>query len=288
MKYLILFTSILVLFGVLYAETDLQKIDLNRSQLKKILASNELRISVSNDNEPLYIENNKEGFPGFEVDIAEAYAGYLGVKLTKVVPKSTFEEHYRAISKDEVDIALGNSANMERGKLLGFSDPYILTTTAGLVRKSVLPPEPEGEIINYNPFKSVKDLQYQTGIILGVKSYTYNHEVLKDLFGKKFPIYTYITDSLALNALLKNRITCYIADDLFIEGVLLKNPSLRATYRPLLSPVVKKEVSIAFRKYDILLMQDLNFFIRQLKRSGEIDQIRSKYFQKNEWVVKKK
>jgi polar amino acid transport system substrate-binding protein len=287
MKKFFLFLCVFFAIQFIFSN-DLSKIDLNQSQLRKILQAKQLRISVSNDNEPLYIENSKQGFPGFEVDIALAYAEYLGVKLVRIVPKNNFEEHYKAIMDDEVDISMGNSANIERGKKMGFSDPYILTNTAALVRKSVLPPEPEGEIINMNPYTSLKDLQYQTGITMGVKSYTYNSQFIKTYFGNKFSIYTYITDALALNALLKNKINCYIADNLYIEAILVKNPSLKANYRALIEPVEQKEVSIGFKKYDVILMQDLNFFIRQMKRSHEIENLKNKYLKNNQWVVKRR
>lgn len=264
----------------------LDNIDLNKTHLKVILEKKEINVSVSYDNEPLYIENAKPNYPGFEVELAQLFADYLGVKLNKIIPKNTFEDHLRAIEKGEVDISMGNSANIDRGKYASFSAPYILTSPAGLISKSVLPPQPEGEIISNNPFKSLKDLLYQSGLSISVKAYTYNYEVAKEMFGNKFPIYTYMNDTLALNALLKNRVNCYITDDMFVEGLLQKYPYLSSTYRPLTAPIITKEVSIMIKKYDILLLEEINFFVRQLKRSGDVDKLRQKYYRSNEWVVK--
>ncbi|MCB1156447.1 MAG: amino acid ABC transporter substrate-binding protein [Leptospiraceae bacterium] len=258
-----------------------------KSGLEEILETKQLMISVSEDNEPYYIYDPKPGYPGFEVEIARAYADYLGVKLTKITPLTTFKHHAEALEKGKVHISMGNSSNLERGKLVSFSLPYTFTSTGGLVNKLAIPPEPEGEVVSNNPYKSILDLQFQPGIRMAVKSDTYNYTFIREQFGGKFQIYTYLKDSLALQALLKNTVNCYIADNLYLEGLLQKYPSLKNDYKPLLSSVVEKQISIAVRKYDILLLTDLNFFIREMKRSGQIEKLKQKYFNNNKWVTGK-
>lgn len=258
-----------------------------KSILMEILSTKTLNVSVSDDNEPLYIYEPKSGYPGFEVEIARDYANFLEVELKEVMPMPDFEQHARALHRKKVHFALGNSSSLKRAQKVDFSDPYMLTSPGALVNKLVLPPEPEGEIVNNNPFKSVLDLTYQNGITISIRSSTSNEEYIKKKFGGKFPIYTYFRDSMALNALTSNRVNCYIADNVYIQGQLQKHPSLKTYYKALLSPVIRKEISIAINKYDVLFLKNLNFFIREMKRSGRLNALKQKYFESNVWVRKK-
>ena len=77
------------------------------SQLYKILKKKEIVVSVGGDYEPYYIQNPKPGYPGFEVELAKAFADYLGVTLKEVVPLQNFADHARAIKSGRVDISFG-------------------------------------------------------------------------------------------------------------------------------------------------------------------------------------
>lgn len=248
-----------------------------QSTKKKIII-----VSVGKNYEPFYIEDPKEGYPGFEVEIAKKYADFIGVRL-KVIPLDTFGDHADAIRRGLVDVALGNSSSLERGKYVGFSDPYIKSSIGALVNKRALPPEPEGQIVENNPYTNLFDLKYLPRIIFAVKANTSNYKFLKQNFNPD-NIYTYLSDQLTLDALLNNKVNCFVSDNLYIEGLLQKNPSLKASYKPLLNTVVEKHLSFATKKYDLIMLNDLNFFVREIIRTGEVTRLKKKYFNSDAWV----
>jgi polar amino acid transport system substrate-binding protein len=279
--------SIITIFALIFINNPIfsQQQD-TESVLFKILKKKSLNVSVGAAYEPYFIANPKPDYPGFEVEIAEKYAEFLGVKLDKVIPLNNFGEHARAVNDGTVDVSLGNSSALGRMKQVYFSDPYIIISIGGLVNKSILPPEQEGDIVLNKAFRSVLDLKSITRISFGAKDKTANLDFVKDTFGQ-FPITPFENDEIALEALINNNITAYIADNLYIEGLLQKNNNLRARFLALTTPIMEKQVSFCFKKYDIQLESNLNLFVRDIKRTGTINALREKYFNSNKWVKDK-
>ncbi len=253
------------------------------SQLYKILKKKEIIVSVGGDYEPYYIKNPKPGYPGFEVELASAFAEYLGVTLKEVVPMQTFADHARAIKSGRVDISFGNSSSLKRGQQLGFSDSYYSTSPGALVNKSLLPAESEGQVVTNKIYRKLTDLKSLSGLVIGVKDNTSNLEYVKENF-PRVTIKPYLTDEVSFNALNENEINCYVADNLFIEALIQKNPSLKIKMQPVVEPVIEKQLSITMRKNDLELINEANFFIREMKRTGEINRLKAKYFNDNAWV----
>ena len=54
--------------------------------------------------------------------------------------------------------------------------------------------------------------------------------------------------------------------------------------QPVVGSVVEKQLSINTRKNDLELLNEANFFIREMKRTGQINRLKEKYFNNNAWV----
>ncbi|ALO28154.1 MULTISPECIES: transporter substrate-binding domain-containing protein [Leptospira] len=254
------------------------------SRLERILSKKELVVGVNKYYEPFYIENPKDGYPGIDAELAKFYADYLGVSL-KLVPLKTFRQFAEDIRIGKIDLAFaGISTDLNRGKQVTFSDPYLVTTPAGLVSKKILPPEPEGNIVISRRFMSLSDLANLSGLVsFSVRSNTTNHIYLQKKFSK-LPIYSYLSDSIAIDNLISNNVTCFVADSFFILTLLQKNPSLKANYLPLLGTVQEENISAALPLNDLIFADNLNFFIKELKRTGLLEELKNRYFNQNSWV----
>ncbi|URD69974.1 substrate-binding periplasmic protein [Leptospira borgpetersenii] len=254
------------------------------SRLERILSKKELVVGVNKYYEPFYIENPKDGYPGIDAELAKFYADYLGVSL-KLVPLKTFRQFAEDIRIGKIDLAFaGISTDLNRGKQVTFSDPYLVTTPAGLVSKKILPPEPEGNIVISRRFMSLSDLANLSGLVsFSVRSNTTNHIYLQKKFSK-LPIYSYLSNSIAIDNLISNNVTCFVADSFFILTLLQKNPSLKANYLPLLGTVQEENISAALPLNDLIFADNLNFFIKELKRTGLLEELKNRYFNQNSWV----
>lgn len=262
------------------------QLESQESTLDRIIKKKSMVVSVNQYYEPFYIENPNPNRPGFDVEIATYLAEYLGVSL-KILPVREFSEHAKKLEEGSVDIAIGAiSANLERSKYVSFSEPYLVTSPAGLVNRLILPPEPEGQIITAVPFKSLRDLNTLSGISFSVKSNTPNHNWLKKNYSKS-PIYSYLDDFRALNELKKNNVNVYVADSFRIQALLQKEPSLKTNYLALLSSVQEEHISMAVAKHDVKTLETINFFIKEIRRTGWLNQRINRYFSNDAWVTKK-
>lgn len=251
--------------------------------LDKIKKTKLLTVSVNEFYDPFYIENPLPDFPGLDVELAQEYAKFLDVDL-RIIPLRTFDQHARTLEKGDTQIALaGLSSSIARFKDVYFTDPYLISTPAGLVSRSSLPPEPEGQIVTVQLFRNLGDLQNVAGISYSVLSNSSNHHYLKETFPKA-QVYSYFTSEAALNELKKNNVNCFVADSFYIQALLQKEPSLRASYLPILGVVQEDHISMAVAKKDLEFIYHLNFFIKEYKRTGRMQKLVSKYFKSNQWV----
>ncbi|EKO14473.1 substrate-binding periplasmic protein [Leptospira kirschneri] len=283
-KKLVLIGSFYILYGYFYlqAEDDTFKY-YNSSRLKEILEKGELKVAGDSSYEPFYIPNSKEGYPGFDYELGKAYADFLGVKY-KFISYPEFNEFAEAIKNKEADIALsGISSNLERSKKLKFSEAYLAATPAALIRKSALPPPPEGNIITTQSFRSILDLSDLSGVTFAVRSFSNRHEYLLKNF-KNNRIFTYVDTLSAWEAVKNGTANCLVADSFYIKGILLKDKSIASNFRPLLEPVQREDISAAFPQGDILFIRNFEFFLQELSRTGVLREMEDKYFNKSEWV----
>ncbi|AOP34765.1 ABC transporter substrate-binding protein [Leptospira tipperaryensis] len=283
----------LILLGAffLWNQTDLNSIDAeddtfkfyNSSRLKEILEKGELKVAGNQADEPFYVPNAKEGYPGFDYELGKAYADFLGVKF-KFISYPEFAEYAEAIKKKDADIALsGISSNLERSKKVRFSSAYLISTPAALIRKTALPPPPEGSIITTQSFRSILDLQDLSGVTFAVRSFSNRHEYLLKKF-KNNRIFTYGDTPSAWEAVKNGTANCLVADSFYIKGILLKEKSIASNFRPLLEQVQREDISAAFPLADLVFVRNFDYFISELSRSGALRELEDKYFNKSDWV----
>lgn len=253
--------------------------------LEKIRKTKTLTVSVNEFYDPFYIENPNEFYPGLDVELAQEYAKFLDVDL-KIIPLRTFDQHARMLEKGDTQIAMaGISSSINRFRDVYFTDPYLVSTPAALVNRTAFPPEPEGQIVTVQLFRNLNDLTNITGISYSVLANSSNHQFLREAFPKA-QVFSYFTNEAALSVLKKNNVNAFVADSFYIQALLQKDSSLRANYLPILGVVQEDHISMAVAKRDIEFLYNLNFFIKELKRTGKIQQLINKYFKSNNWVKK--
>ncbi len=257
--------------------------DKSSSRLEEIQKRGELRVSGNRNFEPFYIPDPKEGYPGLDMELGKKYADFLGVKYT-YTNRPEFEDFAEAIQSGEADIALsGLTSTLERSKKAAFSSAYLVSSPGALVNKNAIPPPPEGNIITTVYFKSIKDLENVSGISFAVRAFSSSHEYLLVVFPNS-RIFTYGSVEGALTAVREGKANCFVGEALYIKGYLQKNPSLASNFRALLEPVQEDHISALLPKEDLVFSRNFDFFISELKRTGELKLLQDKYFNRRDWV----
>ncbi|MBI3395180.1 MAG: amino acid ABC transporter substrate-binding protein [Spirochaetia bacterium] len=253
------------------------------SIMDQIRSRGTLRIAMQEDYTPFVMENPVEGYPGIDVEVGMILASALGVKLERVTIPLT--DIFQAVNAGTVDMGMGGiSASLDRARLVNFSDPYMVTSPAALVFREALPPDPEG--VNYprRQYKSLADLKYIGALNIGVRVGTANAALLvQDPEFKKHTIRQFSGRGQVLQALEKHQVDALVADDIYVRVVLLKRPELLNKFVPLTDTYQEEHISIAMRPGDAELWLYLNFFVKELRRTGRLQKISKKYFESTAW-----
>ncbi len=249
-----------------------------------IMKRGTIRIGLQKDYRPFHIADPRPGFPGIDIELSEALADAMNVKV---------EYHYfdlknliSATIKGEVDIALGGvSANLYRAQYVNFTDPYLITTPAALLNNRVLPPVSESTDYPAKKFDSLSDLKDLGRLTIGVKSGTTNEKLLTEDAEFRFhTIRSYPDRESLLQAIKDGDIDVLVADGVYIQALILEQPQLRTRLVPLLKTYRQEHVSIVVAPGDMETLNYINFFIKEMHRTGYMDKINSRYSSSNDWI----
>ena len=115
--------------------------------LARIVESKEVRIGMSGNQPPFTMKTRDGKLIGFEVDVANALAAAMGVKL-KLVQKP-FAELLPALESGEVDLVMsGLTMTPERSLKFNFAGPYYVSGKSVLTKSKAL--AGLGEVASFN------------------------------------------------------------------------------------------------------------------------------------------
>ena len=193
---------------------------------------------------------------GYEVDVGEAIAAKMGLKLEwHAVP---FDAEIPAINQDRYDFAIASHGyTEERAKAVDFASPHYCTG---------------GQIA------APKDGPLTTaalkGKTVGVQLATSYFDAAKKIEGVK-DVKTYKSDPEAFSALRAKKIDAWISDKFTVMETLKKNPKAGIVSG---DQVFVERVSLIMRKNNKEFMDQINTTIAALISDGTFATISKKYF----------
>lgn len=193
---------------------------------------------------------------GFEVELAEAVASKLGLKLEwRVVP---FDAQLAAISQDRFDLAIASHGyTEERAKSVDFANPHYCTggQIAAMKGGPLTVAALNGKTVGTQLATSYFDSARKIG---GVKS-----------------VKTYKADSDAFSALKARKVDAWISDKWLIRSTLEKNADSGAVAG---EQVFVERVSMILRKNNKQLLDQLNRALGEVVKDGTYAALSQKYF----------
>ena len=201
-----------------------------------------------------YYEGKK--LTGYEVDVAEAIAKKMGLKLEwRVVP---FDAQLAAVSQDRYDFAIASHGyTEERAKAVDFASPHFCTG---------------GQIAA--PKDGPLTAAALKGKTVGVQLATSYFDAAKKIEGVK-DVKTYKSDPEAFSALRAKKIDAWISDKFTVMETLKKNPKAGIVTG---DQVFVERVSLIMRKNNKEFMDQINATIAALISDGTFATISKKYF----------
>ena len=201
-----------------------------------------------------YFEGKK--LTGYEVDVAEAIAKKMGLKLEwRAVP---FDSQLAAVSQDRYDFAIASHGyTEERAKAVDFATPHYCT--GGQIAAAV-----DGPLTK----AALKDKT------VGVQLATSYFDAAKKIDGVK-DVKTYKSDPEAFSALRAKKINAWISDKFTVMATLKKNPKAGIVAG---EQVFVERVSLIMRKNNKEFLDKVNAAIDDLIKDGTFAAISKKYF----------
>ena len=193
---------------------------------------------------------------GYEVDVAEALAQKLGMKLEwHAVP---FDSQLAAVRQDRFDFAIASHGyTKERAKAVDFASPHYCT--GGTIAA------PKDGPLTAEALK---------GKTVGVQLATSYFDAAKKLPGIK-EVKTYKADPEAFSALKAKKIDAWISDKFTIMETLNKNTDSGVVTG---EQVFVEKVSLIMRKNNKEFMDKVNQALADLTADGTLAKISDKYF----------
>ncbi|PQQ23600.1 ABC transporter substrate-binding protein [Photorhabdus hindustanensis] len=254
MKSRILITTLLAGLALVAGAAKADKLD----DIKK---AGTVRIAVFDSNPPFgFIDPQTKKLAGYDVDIANAIANDLGVKL-ELRPTNPANRLPLLASKKVDLIAANFTVTNERAKQVDFSIPYFATGQKFIARKGVL--------------KSPEDIK---NLRIGADKGTVQEITLREHYPTA-KVISYDDTPLAFAALRNGNVQAITQDDAKLVGLLANVPEAqKAEFEISPFSITREYQAVAAAKGQKRLVEAVNQTLLKLEKEGEAAEIYNRWF----------
>ncbi|MBS9428801.1 amino acid ABC transporter substrate-binding protein [Photorhabdus luminescens] len=254
MKSRILITTLLAGLALVTGAAKADKLD----DIKK---AGTVRIAVFDSNPPFgFIDPQTKKLAGYDVDIANAIANDLGVKL-ELRPTNPANRLPLLASKKVDLIAANFTVTNERAKQVDFSIPYFATGQKFIARKGVL--------------KSPEDIK---NLRIGADKGTVQEITLREHYPTA-KVISYDDTPLAFAALRNGNVQAITQDDAKLVGLLANVPEAqKAEFEISPFSITREYQAVAAAKGQERLVEAVNQTLLKLEKEGEAAEIYNRWF----------
>ncbi|MBD2815041.1 ABC transporter substrate-binding protein [Xenorhabdus sp. Flor] len=245
-----LLTSLVLVSGVAKAD-----------KLDDIKKAGTVRIAVFDSNPPFgFIDPKAKKLAGYDVDIANAIASDLGVKL-QLRPTNP-ANRIPLLSSKKIDLIAANfTITDERAKQVDFSIPYFATGQKFIARKGVLT----------NPDDIAK-------LRIGADKGTVQEITLRERYPTA-KVISYDDTPLAFAALRNGNVQAITQDDAKLVGLLANVPEAqKADFEISPFSITREYQAVAASKGETRLVEAVNQTLLKLEKEGEAEKIYNRWF----------
>ena len=240
--------------------------------LDRIQKRGELIVGTMGNMPPLNMTAKDGEIFGLEPDLARMMAGAMDVKV-KFVTKP-FSELLPALQAGEVDMVLsGMTITPKRNMKVAFVGPYFISGKAFLTKVKTIALAKEADDVNRPNTKLVA--------LKGSTSQAFAEAALD-----KTTLFTTGTYDEAVDMVLQDKVQAMIADYPICVVSVFRYPE--AGLLSVVTPLTYEPIGIAIPANDPLLMNWATNTLNSIEASGNLDELRLKWFARGAWLDKLK
>jgi polar amino acid transport system substrate-binding protein len=230
------------------------------TSLDDIKKAGVMKVGLSDDFPPFEYRDSSNNLIGFDIDMANAIAGKLGVKAEFVTTE--FSGIILALNSDKFDMIIsGLSQTAEREQQISFAGPYLQSGQAVIVPAD-------------SSIKTVADLK---GKVIGAQLGSTGEEAAKKVEGaKEIKTYDKVTEELQ-DLLIGGRIDAVITDKP-VGGYYIESSGSKDKYKILSEMLTKEPMGIGLEKSDAALTTEVQKIYDGLVADGTMSKISMKWF----------
>ncbi|MGH7069042.1 MAG: transporter substrate-binding domain-containing protein [Acetobacteraceae bacterium] len=225
--------------------------------IDQLIAKGTIRIGVNSAAPPFSFVNSSGKVEGYDVDVGNAIAKYLGVKA-EFTPYAT-AARIPALQSGKIDIVVATlTPTPARARVVMFTMPYVTFTTNVVAAKS-------------SDVHSFEDLAGKT---VSVARGTPQEVALVAAAAKSTHIARFDNDAIAFQALASGQASATVVPATIFEEFKKAHPDTKLELKFL---VARQFMSIAVRMDAFELRQWLNTVVSWMRVNGELDKISEKW-----------
>ncbi len=240
--------------------------------LDRIQKRGELIVGTMGGMPPLNMTSKDGEIFGLEADLAEMIAGAMGVKVRFVT--RPFSELLPALQTGEVDMVLsGMTITPKRNLKVAFVGPYFISGKAFLTKVKTIANAKEAEDVN-TPDTKLVALRDSTS------------QAFAEAALDKTTLVTTGTYDEAVDMVLQDKVHALIADYPICVVSVFRYPE--AGLLSVITPLTYEPIGIAIPANDPLLMNWTTNTLNSIEASGQLDELKLKWFAEGAWLDKLK
>ena len=232
------------------------------SVLDKVTKDGVIHVGTANNNPPMNFLDDDGNWTGFDVDLSNAIAEELGVKLERVVVNNKTRISY--LANGTVDMVVSNlSHTRSRDEQIDFVEPaYLWTGKVAYAKKGL--------------FDELTDLAgKKIAVDQGSNAYIAIQQEIEEANGEEPEIQSFQSNAECFLALKQGKVDAYTQDSVIIAGVAGKEGVDYEAISGIYSPGL---YSIGVPINDSKWRDKLSFVLQDLMRNGKYDEIYNKWF----------
>lgn len=238
--------------------------------LQKVLSKKTFILGLDDSFPPMGFRNENNEIVGFDIDVAREVCKRLNVEL--VIQPISWTAKEQELNSYNIDcIWNGMSINNDRKEAMCLSNPYLKNNMAFVVKKD-------------SNINSINDLK---GKKVGVQAGSTAEEILQDTEISKdlSQIIPYSENITAFMDMEINQTDAVFIDDVVANYYITSN---NKDYKVLSDALGEEEYAIGFRKNDTELCEKVNDILTEMKKDGSLGEISTKWFGKDNTIIKLK